>query len=249
MSQLKSQSRTWSVVSVSIQRLGKRLSLKKGSWYQQAFPTSKIVSYKIPQDKIKGKPQKSGSVFVCWLVCWWDWVYWTNWLDWCVVGRLGPVWFDCWFSDWYCSSSLFLLMADCSCCLIASIWPSRSDSSWTNGFRIPWLKPQSLIPNPWHWVTPCPDPPWPCPIPCPSPHPNRSERPLEVVTMGMCLSSVGRVWGWESGEGGGGGGRSWDDGQSRSFCRSCGRNLRLLQWDDSAGFQGADWLFPSLHLR
>lgn len=196
------------------------------------------------------KLQNSGSVFVCWLVCWWDWVYWPNWLDWRVVGWLGAVWFACWFSDWYCSSSLFLLMADCSCCLITRIWPSSSDSSWTRGFR-PTLRPgpQSPTPKPRHCVRPCPEAPCPGPNPWPSPRPNRSERPFEVVTMGRCFSSKGRGWGWGRGEGGGGGGRSWEDGRSRSFCISCGRTLRLLQWEDSAGFQDTDWLFPSLHLE
>lgn len=196
--------------------------------------------------------QNSGSVFVCWLVCWWDWVYWANWLDWCVVGWLGAVCLACWFSDWYCSSSLFLLMADCSCCLITRIWPSSSDSSWTSGFLpAPTPGPQSPAPKPRHCpdVMPCPELPCPDPSPCPNARPNKSERPLELVTMGRCFSSRGREWGWGRGDGGGGGGRSWDDGRSRSFCISWGRTLRLLQWEDSAGFQDADWLFPSLHLK
>lgn len=192
--------------------------------------------------------QKSGSVFVCWLVCWWDWVYWANWFDWCVDGWLAAVWFACWFSDWYCSSSRFLLMADCSCCLITRIWPSNSDSSWTSEVRPPLRPgPQSPTPKLRHWDRPCPEPPCPGPSPCPSARPNRSERPFEVVT--MCFSSKGTERGWVRGEGGGGGGRSWEVGCSRSFCISWGRILRLLQWEESAGFQDADRLFPSLHLE
>ena len=145
-------------------------------------------------------------------------------------------------------------MADWSCCLITRIWPSSSDSSWTSGFLpapTPMPGPQSPAPKPRHCpdVMPCPELPCPGPSPCPNARPNKSERPLELVTMGRCFSSRGREWVRGRGDGGGGGGRSWDDGRSRSFCISCGRTLRLLQWEDSAGFQDADWLFPSLHLK
>lgn len=60
---------------------------EEGPWFQQ--PVSKPLKpclTSLLNKTGRGKPQKSGSVFVCWLVCWWDWVYETNWLDWCVVG-------------------------------------------------------------------------------------------------------------------------------------------------------------------
>lgn len=265
---LESQSRIGSLENLSVQRSGEPLSLTEDSAPRNLWMFKLHNSNKDPSPGPKGpRPsarflqagqrenlQNSGSVFVCWLVCWWDWVYWANWLDWCVVGWLGAVCLACWFSDWYCSSSLFLLMADCSCCLITRIWPSSSDSSWTSGFLpapTPTPGPQSPAPKPRHCpdVMPCPELPCPGPSPCPNARPNKSERPLELVTMGRCFSSRGREWGWGRGDGGGGGGRSWDDGRSRSFCISCGRTLRLLQWEDSAGFQDADWLFPSLHLK
>lgn len=91
MSQQDSNSKIGSTVKISGQHLDKFLCINEDLSKRNLFyhfqklgrvPYPKGLwscvyrFFKVFLDKTrKGRLQKSGSVFVCWLVCWCDWVY------------------------------------------------------------------------------------------------------------------------------------------------------------------------------
>ena len=122
-------------------------------------------------------------------------------LDGCEAGCLAAVlatvvWLVGWLlvDNWYSSSSLFLLMAVWSCCLITRIWPSSSANSWTRGFRPgPAPRPGPQSPRPRHWTGATPFPETAVNRPRLEPEPrHRPRRPLALVSRDRCFPRQGR---------------------------------------------------------